>query len=986
VRTRSCLVSLALALSFGAASATAQQRQITGRVTAATTGEAIVGASVAVVGTAIVAATGNDGRFTVAAPEGDVTLVVRRIGFKRKSVPVPAEQSSVEVALELDVFNLEAVVVTGLATGVEQRNVANAVSTVGAAQLTRAPTPTIESALQGKIPGALVQMNSGAPGGGGQITLRGVSTIIGSVDPLIVLDGIVISNLAINNNANAITESRVGGNPSPQDNPVNRIADLNPADIDRIEVLKGASAAAIYGSKASNGVVIITTQRGRVGAPRFHLTQRLGTYALAHKLGFRKWRDSTEAVTGIWADSALIGQLCPASSGCPFFDHEQELFGRHDLSEETFASLTGGTEQTTYYVSGLVKDEAGIAINTGYQKQALRLNMDQRVSDRISAALGANLIHSLSRRGLSNNDNTNVSPYIALAFTPTFFDLRSSGGAFPQNVFNSGTSNPLQTLTLMDNTEDVWRYLGTANVAWNAVTTSRNRLRFNAIGASDFFQQRNDFYSPPELWFEPLDGLPGTVVLGKSENRNLNLSGNVVFTHSPEGEAYRATTSAGVQFEERKLNVLLLTGRGLLAGQRNIDLAASQTSEQTIEHTRDLGAYAQEELLLLNERLLLTVGARADRSSNNGDPDKFFFYPKAAASYRLVQPIRGVDELKLRAAWGQTGNLPLFGAKFTTDTTSTIEGRVGRIVSKVVGDPSIKPERQTEIEAGFDATLANGRATLNVTAFQKNVKDLLLERTLPPSVGFETQIFNAGRLRNRGIEIGAGWTPIQTAQASVILRGTFFANRTKITELPVPTFQTLGFGTALGTFQIEQGKSATQIVGSVGKDGAGNAIEGVVGDANPDFQVSFSSDIQYREWSLGMLWDWKQGGDIINLTTFLFDAGRNAVDFVPDGQARRTAFRTNGLTRTYVQDGSYLKLREVTLAYELPEAATRRLFGSKIQRARVSVSGRNLLRFTGYLGADPEVSNFGDQQIGRNIDVAAFPPWRSVFFSIDLDF
>ena len=616
MRTRSCLVSLALALSFGAASATAQQRQITGRVTSATTGDAVPGASVAVVGTAIVAATGNDGRFTVAAPEGDVSLVVRRIGFKRKSVPVPAAQSSVEVTLELDVFNLEAVVVTGLATGVEQRNVANAVSVVGAEQLTRAPTPTIESALQGKIPGALVQMNSGAPGGGGQITLRGVSTIIGSVDPLIVLDGIVISNLAINNNANAITESRVGGNPSPQDNPVNRIADLNPADIDRIEVLKGASAAAIYGSKASNGVVIITTQRGRVGAPRFHLTQRLGTYALAHKLGFRKWRDSTEAVTGIWADSALIGQLCPASSGCPFFDHEKELFGRHDLSEETFASLTGGTEQTTYYVSGLVKDEAGIAINTGYQKQALRLNMDQRVSDRISAALGANLIHSLSRRGLSNNDNTNVSPYIALAFTPTFFDLRSSGGAFPKNVFNSGTSNPLQTLTLMDNTEDVWRYLGTANVAWNAVTTSRNRLRFNVIGASDFFQQRND----------------------------------AVFTHSPEGEAYRATTSAGVQFEERKLNVLLLTGRGLLAGQRNIDLAASQTSEQTIEHTRDLGAYAQEELLLLNERLLLTVGARADRSSNNGDPDKFFFYPKAAASYRLVQPISGVDELKLRAA------------------------------------------------------------------------------------------------------------------------------------------------------------------------------------------------------------------------------------------------------------------------------------------------------------------------------------------------
>jgi hypothetical protein len=205
-----------------------------------------------------------------------------------------------------------------------------------------------------------------------------------------------------------------------------------------------------------------------------------------------------------------------------------------------------------------------------------------------------------------------------------------------------------------------------------------------------------------------------------------------------------------------------------------------------------------------------------------------------------------------------------------------------------------------------------------------------------------------------------------------------FLNRSKIDTLDVPTFQTGGFATSLGAFQIEQGKSATQIVGS----------EGLVGDANPDFQMSFSNDLTWRRLSLGLLFDWKQGGDIINLTEFLFDFGQNSVDYVEAG-AKRFADNNdpvNPTTQQYVQDGSYLKLREVTLAYNLPENVTQRLFGGNVRYARLSLSARNLLRFTGYRGVDPEVSNFGNQAIVRNIDVAPFPPSKSVFFSVDLGF
>ena len=311
-----------------------------------------------------------------------------------------------------------------------------------------------------------------------------------------------------------------------------------------------------------------------------------------------------------------------------------------------------------------------------------------------------------------------------------------------------------------------------------------------------------------------------------------------------------------------------MLGRTLLAGQENPDQAASLSVLQDDRPVRDLGLYAQEELLLMDRRLLLTAGIRADRSSTNGDTDKFFFYPKAAVSYRFIRPFGYVDEIKLRGAFGQTGNQPLFGAKFSPDTTGTIGGLFGVLPGNRAGDPNIRPETQTEFEGGFDAQFGNGRAELNFTVYQRNISDLLLERTLAPSSGQETLIFSSdSKLRNRGVEVALTVSPIQSREVNWLFRTTFFANRSKVTQLDGPAFETGGFGTSLGAFLIEEGKSATQIVGT----------EGVVGDANPDFQMSFSSDIDFKRFTLGFLFDWKQGGDVVNLTEYLYDAGANSV-------------------------------------------------------------------------------------------------------------
>ncbi|HXE58805.1 MAG TPA: SusC/RagA family TonB-linked outer membrane protein [Gemmatimonadales bacterium] len=971
---RSLAVVLLTGLVVGRAAA--QQRSLNGIVTDAESGEPVANAVVVIPGTRISTTTRENGRFLFPSlPDRDLTVSVRSIGFKRRDVRVPAGQTTVDVALERDVFRLEEVVITGQATGIERQNLPNAVATVSGAELTRAPTGTLESALQGKIPGALIQANSGAPGGGIQVNLRGVSTINAGADPLFVVDGIVVSNEAIPNGADAVTAAQAGGNPRNQDNPVNRIADLNPEDIERIEVLKGASAAAIYGAKATNGVVIITTKRGQAGPPQFSITQRLGTSWRANSLGSRTFNSLDEALS-VFADTATVtAAFQPGRT----FDIEDQLYGRNALSTETSLSVTGGSDQTRYYLSGLVKNDEGIAINTDYQKQAFRMNLDQMLADWITVTANTSVIHSRSNRGLSNNDNAGTSPYMVFPFTPNFIDLRPNGDGddpsdYPDNPFER--SNPLQTLRFLRNQEDTWRALGTLTARATLVANPRHNFQLIAIGGADYFEQDNDFVSPPELEFEPNDGQPGTVVLTKSSNLNLNLAVNANYTYTPASGKYQAITSAGVQYEDRDLDATRILARNLLPTQENPDQAANATVFQDDRPVRDLGIYAQEEVLLLDRRLLLTAGFRADRSSNNGDTDKYFFYPKAAASYRFIRPLGGIDEVKLRGAFGQTGNPPLFGAKFNPDTTGTIGGLFGAYPGNRVGDPDIEPERQTEIEAGFDATLGNGFAELSLTLYQRSISNLILEQTLAASTGQETRIFNSdSRLRNRGIEVALTLAPIQRADLSWLFRTTFFANRSKITRLTVPAFETGGFGTSLGAFKIEEGKSATQIVGT----------EGVVGDANPDFQMSFSSDVDWRRFSFGFLLDWKKGGDVINLTQFLYDLAQNSKDYLPTGRDRLNQW-SSGRTGVYVQDGSYLKLREVTVSYTLPETWTRGLFGGGVRYARLSLSGRNLLRISPYDGLDPEVSNFGNQAIVRNIDVAPFPPSRSVFFAIDLGF
>ncbi|HSM59325.1 MAG TPA: SusC/RagA family TonB-linked outer membrane protein, partial [Longimicrobiales bacterium] len=811
-----------------AAPAAAQQRQITGTVVGPEN-QPLTLARVVVLGTGTTVGTDEQGVFRVAAPTGEVQLRIENLGYRSVTMTVGAGQNDVRIQMETDVFNLEGIVVTGQATSVSRRNLANAVGSVTPAMIESAPpAQSIEKVMQGQVAGAYIEQNSGAPGGGIQVRLRGVSTLIGESEPLYVVDGIMVSNVAIASNINEVSAAAGGSNPAlTQDNLVNRIADLNPEDIERIEILKGASAAALYGSRAANGVILITTKRGRPGAPRVTLTQRLGFYDLSKKFGFREWT-LDEAADAFRADdvASFFG-----SDGQPLVkqDMEELLAGRNDLSWETLATISGGNDDTRYFLSGTWREDEGVIDNTFYDKQSLRGNLDQRIGDDLQITANANVIHSVSDRGLTNNDNSGTSYYMVFPFTPSFVPLtRGADGTYPSNPFER--SNPVQTAALMSNEEEVWRAIAGMRATWDVHEAGDHSLQLMGTLGVDFFQQKNDLFFPPELQFEDDDGLPGTSLLSNSDNTDITVSGHAVYGFADPDRGIISTATAGVQFEDRELNTARISSFGLTAGQPTLDAGVVTNIREIRQRIKDLGVFAQEELLMLDERLLLTAGIRADRSSVNAETDRFFVYPKASASYRFDFPATGIDALKVRAAWGQSGNQPLYGQKFTPLTaTSNIGGLPGLIVQGTVAAEDLQPEQQTEIEAGFDLTLLEGRAQFEATAFQKTITDMLLQRTPAPSTGFATEIFNGGELRVRGLELALLATPYAVGDFSWTSSTTFYRDDSQVTDLPVPAFEVGGFGTGLGAFRIEEGASATQIVGTIDDEGTVARI----GDATP---------------------------------------------------------------------------------------------------------------------------------------------------------
>jgi TonB-linked SusC/RagA family outer membrane protein len=972
---------------FGASAAGAQSRTVTGSVLEEGTRAPLPSAQVIVKGTTIGALTRENGTFTLQVPAGAVVLTVRRIGYPQTEVRVSPTTASVEVLLRRDALKLDQVVITGQATGISRRNLATSVASVSADEVTKVTAQSIENAFQGKIAGAQISQSTGAPGGGNRIRIRGISSILGSAQPLYVVDGVIVSDVAIGSGTNKVTRA-AGANISVanQESPDNRISDLNPNDIENVEILKGSAASAIYGSKASGGVIIITTKRGDVGAPKFAVRQGIGTSRLAYKNGSRRFttvKDVTDAF-GLAAAQYYDPNV--------FIDYEAETYGEHPVNSETSASVSGGSDNTKYFVSALVRDEAGIVRNTFANKAGIRVNLDQRLGSRLQMQVGSEVLRTSNDRGLFGNDNAGNSVAYTLTKVPSFLDIRRrQDGSYPVNpLYNS---NPLQTVELFKNAESVWRNISTARLTFDAWTAAQQKLQLIAYGGADILNQKNLIFSPPELQYEPLDGLPGTSATSYADNVQSNLNLNAVHTWTPR-PSIGITSQLGTQYERRTLGQSRASAQNLLGGLEVVTAGTVRDVDESRLEVNDFGLFAQTEMLW-RERLLLTVGARADRSSNNGDTKKFFVFPKFSASYRFPELRPGlVDELKLRAAYGETGNQPLYGQKFTGLDLSSIGGLGAFRVGTTRAADDIRPERQREVEGGVDVAMFGNRANLEVTGFQRNISDLLITRTLAPSTGYSAEVSNGAAMRVRGLEVSFGGFPIQRERLDWNTRLNFGMNRSKITSLPVPAFL---LGTPqTGAVKIELDSSATQIIGNDTLPQAGGrvVVPVIIGDGSPSWTGGWSNEVRYGAVSLYALLDHQQGGMLANGTWRHYDLGQNSVDYdelTSTGQ-KLGDFRRNTylqVTRIYYEDATYTKLREVTLSWNIPPRYLQSVT-SRVNSAKLSFSGRNLKWWTNFRGGDPEAQNFGatgvPDAIQRNRELAAYPASKSYWLNLSVDF
>src|SRR5450432_3296930 len=958
----------------------AQVRPITGTVLDGKN-HPVAGASILIQGKSQGTVTDEAGKFKLSVPE-NASLIISFTGYRTQIVHWNGS-SDLKIDMVEDVARLDEIVVTGLSTSVKRRNLANNVAVINATQLNGvAPSQTFDQALSGKIPGATINANTGAPGGGQSVKLRGVTSVYGNTQPLYVVDGVFVDNSSTSAGLNFVTRALAsGGLTSNQDNPAGRISDINAEDIENIEILKGASAAAIYGSRASGGVIIITTKRGKQGRTHITFSQDLGFIKVSKLLGVRQFTAETAAslsrdsLTGI----KYAAQYTAAKAAGKLYDYEKEVYGNTGFARNTLVSLSGGNERTTFYLSAGTKDETGIVNNTGYRNTSLRFNVDHHISNNVRIGIATNYINSGADRGFSGNDNAGVTLGIALSSTPQFEELHPDQfGNYPINHF--AASNPLQTIALMKNHEAVNRFITGINLEAIFQKSAKSVTKFVGGGGFDFFSLQTNALFPSELQFQAVN--KGTSLQGFTNNMNINFILSLVNTYTVSDKLV-LTSSAGYTQESGDYNNLLNAATQVISGQSNVDQAGALTATQFRVQFQNQGVYVQEEASII-DAITVTGGVRFDRSSNNGNGDKYYVYPKAGLSWNLthsglLDPNGFFSNFKLRAAFGEANNTPAYGSKFTSMNVSNIDGLPGSIIGLQQGQPSIEPERQSEFETGVDFSVLKGALSFELTYYKKNIYNFLMQTNPPNSSGFSTQWLNAGDLQNEGFELSLNARPISTRSFVWNTTLSYWSNRSLVTRLIIPPVPQGAFGYVLGTYQIEQGKSATQILGL---GGPGGSIA-KWGDAEPTFQMNSYNEITFdNKWSLRFLLHWKYGGQNPNLTNLENDFGQTSADFdgtnnpakIPNGYYRISQVGTSA--QEFVQNSSYLKLREIGIYYSF--STTNNSF---IKGLRVGISATNFLVVTNYKSYDPEVSNFGTG-FSSGVDVDPYPATKRADFHL----
>lgn len=969
------------------------QTVVTGRVTESANNKPLEGATISVRGTKTFTQTDADGKFSISVANGDARLVFTYIGYVSQTIEA---KNSSSVSLVVDNTSMSEVVVTGLATSVKRSNSANSVATISAKQLTGSTrAQTLDGAMQGKIAGAQISANSGAPGGGMSVRLRGISSINLSSEPLYIIDGVYVNNSQNATGAGTGPFSGATGQTAgTQDQAPNRLADLNPDDIENVSILKGPSAAAIYGTRANAGVVIITTKRGKAGKVSVNVGQDFGMVNAINLIGMHKtiWDKQFSFGTDKASGADYTAEKALKNPTNQTWDYEDIIYGNTGFISNTRISLSGGSDKIKYYAGANRWDESGIQKRTGYQRNSIRLNLDIQPKTWWDIGVASSVMVTESDRSFSGNDNNGVSLGYSMAYLPNWLPQLPVNGVYPTNKYTG--QNVLEIVDKGVNNEIVNRYIVSFSNTFHLIKGDRHSLKLNMQGGIDQVNQENFVHMKEELQYQQQRANPGAVRNTSTRSKNLNMQAFLVDNF--EYRNFGFTTSVGAVRLETDNKVIWFQGEGVPRGTTNTINANVQLSNLDLSSWQDVGIVAQEELNW-DDKIIATGGVRFDKSSLNGDTKKYYAFPKASLAVNFTEfdfwNMSAINLLKIRGAYGKTGNPPAFGSKFTNIIPFAIDGVTGASTPTTVGNPAIEPETSKEVEFGIDFAAFKSRLSGEISYYTRDIKDFIDVFNVSPGTGVTSyKAFNVGDIENKGFEVSLSGTPVQNKSVKWTTTVNWWQNRSKITRLSIPEKATAasGFG-AFGTQRLRVGNSPSQWYGTPnGANGLPTAYE----DAQPKWQLSWSNGLTFlKNFEFSVLLHHSNKNFNSSLNGELTDEGGTSPDWsVPDKNgdpsgATRILGQPGITSRQFIQDATYTKLREASLYYTVPKTVLTSMgFLKNVEQCRIGISGSNLFVWTDYYGYDPEAANFGNRPTLAGVDLLSFPSARRVYFHLNFKF
>lgn len=964
---------------------------IRGVVTDGRTNQPIPGVTIKISNKVIETSSNTNGNFEIKAnlPAGKYDLTFNYLGYTQKTTSIAlGNQSSVtlNVSLTEDLVRLNEIIVTGTSVATSRKTLGNAISTVGAKDFANSNANSIDQALSGKLSGAQITQNSGNPAGGVSVRLRGTSTVVGAADPLYIIDGVII-----NNSSTELLD--LGGYAQ------NRLVDINPADIESMEIIKGAAAAAIYGSRASNGVVQIFTKKGKEGKPAYSFSTNFKVSDVRKTLDVNTYP--------FRFNNTAAGDL--SQTPVQRYDYQDDIF-RSASGTENNLSVSGGGNGTQYFVSANYLFNQGIIDQSDFSRVGARARVDQRLNDWLKISAGMNYVLSSSHEIPNGGLNEAYGALTGFIFSNNFINpaANPNTGIYPSTSPTAvQRTNPLEAINRFQFQQRTSRFIGN----FQATATPVKGLSINYVLGYDNSTQIGTGYIPVGNTTPSFN--TGFSRRADKTSFQLNNDLNVSYqTHLTDW--LESTTGVGgtVQTEKIYQTGITATQLGLIGQTTNNGVAIPSEFRSEINV---MGAFVQQ-TFGIKEKIYLTGAARYDVSSVFGESNRGQFYPKVSASYILsnekfwsTQLSNVLSSVKLRASYGQAGNLTAIGAydRYSSYIPVNSAGLPSVYSPTLLGNGGIKPERQEEIEIGTDISFFKGRLGAEFSYYKKEVKDLLLLANLTPSSGYSSQYINVGTMTNKGFEMMVRGVPVLTEKVKWDVIATYSKNKNTVDNIPggVLTFAG-GFGqvaavngSPLGAFYATYfarnadgslllnaaGLPQTEKVGRTGGQPSGATLKKVIGDPNPDWIGSLINEVSVGRFSFRAQLDGSFGGDVFNFTKRVGDrdlyGGLKGYEAELKGEVPKgNSAAVFSIFENWIEDGSFVKLRELSVSYSFKPKFL------KSGNMRFNLAGRNLFSIDNYSGYDPEVNAAGQSSAVRGFDFVEVPIPRQIILGFNFNF